>query len=147
MIGGTILVLPLIGIKTGYLFIPMVSILYGSISCYTCYLISYHLGECPNIRLCILEHFNNHHLATVVYNFVIGLSLLGFLINYFHLIILQIQGFVQPSPLIPLITFLALLILTILMRSLNFGEKLLAIGIVSIIGYCAFLIWAHATTP
>lgn len=50
MIGGTILVLPLLGINTGYLLIPCVSLLYGSISFYTCYLIVHHLGECKNIK-------------------------------------------------------------------------------------------------
>lgn len=44
MIGGTILVLPLLAIQTGYLLIPCISILYGSISYYTCYLIVLHLG-------------------------------------------------------------------------------------------------------
>ena len=44
MIGGTILVIPLIGIKTGYLIIPLVALFYGSIAAYTCYLIAQHLG-------------------------------------------------------------------------------------------------------
>lgn len=50
MIGGTILVIPLIGIKTGYLIIPLIAIFYGTIAGYSCYLIAQHLGECQNIR-------------------------------------------------------------------------------------------------
>ena len=33
------------------------------------------------------------------------------------------------------------------MRVLEFGEKLMAIGIVSIIGYCCFIVWAQITAP
>lgn len=33
------------------------------------------------------------------------------------------------------------------MRFFHFGEKLLALGILSIIGYCSFLIWAQVTAP
>lgn len=44
MIGGTILVIPLIGATTGYILIPVICLFYGSISCYTCYLITRHLG-------------------------------------------------------------------------------------------------------
>lgn len=44
MIGGTILVIPLIGLKTGYVMIPTIALFYGLISCYTAYLITHHLG-------------------------------------------------------------------------------------------------------
>lgn len=50
MIGGTILVLPLIGLQTGYIYIPLVSILYGAVACYTCQLMIQHLGQSLNIR-------------------------------------------------------------------------------------------------
>lgn len=59
MVGGTILVLPLLGMHTGYLLIPCVSLLIGFISYYTCHLIVLHLGESRNIREVILQHFNN----------------------------------------------------------------------------------------
>lgn len=90
MIGGTILVLPLMGIETGYALIPVIALLYGSFSYYSCRLIILHLGECNNIRDAILAHFNNSHTATVIYNFIIGASLMGLLINYFMLIIKQL---------------------------------------------------------
>ena len=44
MIGGTILVLPLLGVKTGFTLIPIISLFYGAIACYTCQLIVEHLG-------------------------------------------------------------------------------------------------------
>ena len=44
MIGGTILVLPLLGMETGYPLIPCITILFGLMSFYTCYLVVLHLG-------------------------------------------------------------------------------------------------------
>lgn len=40
-----------------------------------------------------------------------------------------------------------LILLTVVMRYIHFGEKLLAIGILSIVGYVIFLAWAQATAP
>ena len=84
---------------------------------------------------------------TVIYNLVIGGSLLGFIINYFVLIIIQIEGFINPSPWIAFCVFIFLVLLTIVMRYFHFGEKLLAIGILSIVAYTGFLIWAQFTAP
>lgn len=45
MLGGTILVLPLIGLTTGYFTSLAVCLLMGTISFYTAYLIMLHLGK------------------------------------------------------------------------------------------------------
>ena len=45
----------------------------------------------------------------------------------------------------PIVMVLVLLGLTILMRYFHFGERLLAIGILSVIAYVGFLCWAQAT--
>jgi hypothetical protein len=45
MIGGTILVLPIIGLTTGYISSLPVCLLMGAVSCYTAYLIVLHLGK------------------------------------------------------------------------------------------------------
>ena len=50
MIGGTILVLPLMATHAGYILIPFINILIASISCYTLFIIVSHLGECKNIK-------------------------------------------------------------------------------------------------
>ena len=78
---------------------------------------------------------------------MIGASLLGFIINYFILIVIQIEGFFAPSFWIGFTVYLVLIFLTLLMRYFHFGENLLAIGILSIITYVGFLIWAQATAP
>jgi hypothetical protein len=50
MIGGTILILPLIGLRTGFIYIFFVVLLIGSLSAYTAYLIILHLGKAKNIK-------------------------------------------------------------------------------------------------
>ena len=39
MIGGTVLVLPVYGLKSGYILIPLISGIFGLLTAYTCYLI------------------------------------------------------------------------------------------------------------
>lgn len=90
MVGGTILVLPLIGLQTGYILIPIVSLIFGSISFYTCYLILTHLGEAPTLKDSVKEHFNNRKGFLVFYDLVLGGSFIGILINYFKLILNQL---------------------------------------------------------
>lgn len=51
------------------------------------------------------------------------------------------------STWLPIVVVLILLSLTIIMRYYHFGEKLLAIGILSVIAYVSFLVWAQATAP
>lgn len=65
--------------------------------------------------------------------------------NYFQLAIKQVEGFLPKSEWIGVGLFLLLIALTIFMRYLNFGERLLAFGILSIIAYVSFLIWSYST--
>jgi hypothetical protein len=83
----------------------------------------------------------------IIYNFIIGFSIAGVLINYFQLIIKQVEGFIPPTPWIAFGAFIVLLGLTVVMRYYNFGERLLAIGILSVVIYLGFLIWAQITAP
>lgn len=81
----------------------------------------------------------------VIYNLIIGLSLAGVLINYFQLIIKQLEGFIPSTKWLGIGVMLLLIMLTLVMKYYSFGERLLAIGIISIVGYVGFLIWAQAT--
>ena len=87
MIGGTILVLPLMARDAGYILVPLINLLVASMSCYTLFITMSHLGECKNIRESILEHFNNAYYSIVTYNILLSLNLLGSLMVYFRLII------------------------------------------------------------
>ena len=147
MLGGTILVLPLIAIKTGYLLIPIITILYGVLSGYSTYLIALHLGKAHSIRAAILEHFYGQRRYSNIYCFVIFISFFFVLITYFQLFIKQIEGFLHPSVWIGIISAFSLIGLTFLMRKFKIGDKLLAYGIISIIVYIIFLFWAQVTAP
>ena len=147
MIGGTILVLPLLAIKTGYLLIPIIVIFYGLVSGYTTYLIALHLGKAHSTSAAILEHFNGRKKYPKVYCSIIFTAIFFALVIYFQLFIKQIEGFIQPSPFIGIFSVLFLIGLTFLMRKFRIGDKLLAYGIISIIVYLAFLVWALISAP
>ena len=53
----------------------------------------------------------------------------------------------EKSHLIPILNALALFPLVYIMKKFHFGASLLAYGILSIIGYCCFLVWMWATAP
>lgn len=90
MVGGTVLVLPLLGLAAGSLWIVVLCVFYGLISYYTCQLIVQHLGGAPSINTAILEHFEYHHSVSVFYNLVMSLALLAVIFNYYLLVLKQI---------------------------------------------------------
>ena len=53
----------------------------------------------------------------------------------------------EESPLIPILNAFALFPIVYIMKKYHFGASLLAYGILSIIGYCTFLVWMWATAP
>lgn len=147
MIGGTILVLPLQGLSTGYFLIPLITILFGILSGYTTYLLALHLGQCKTMREAILEHFNGQRGYLILYNIIIIMSFLGLLINYFQLVVVQVESLIADSPWISVGCIVFMFFLTLLMRKINAGDKLLAFGLFSIIAYLCFLAWVLASKP
>jgi amino acid permease len=89
MIGGTILVLPLLGIRTGYLMTFIVCMVLGFLSYYTAYLIVTHLGKGRHIKDSILSHFNNDYRYMTGYSFFMWFSFIPVFLTYFRLICLQ----------------------------------------------------------
>lgn len=148
MIGGTCLVLPLIGIRAGYLTTIFVCVITGFVGYYTAYLIVLHLGNSRNIKDCLLIHFNHDYRYVVAYSLFIWLSFISFLLIYFRIICLQIQGLMGyhahwVAPAVALVLIIAIIII----RVYHIGEETLAYGIISIVGYIGFLIWAQITAP
>ena len=92
MIGGTILVLPLIGLTTGYVTTIWVTLLIGFISYYTARLIVTHLGKGKQIKDCIMAHAKDDYRYMVGYSFFIWFSFVPLLVIYFRIICLQIEG-------------------------------------------------------
>lgn len=148
MIGGTILVLPLLGVVVGYMSVILITILLTMVSGYTAYLIVKHLGNADNINTAILDHFQGNHNYSVFYNFFISITFWSSIFGYFHLLVLQIKGlFDIHSETLPLGVFVIVFFITLVLKKYQIGEKLLAYGIVSVIGYVVFLIWAQITSP
>jgi hypothetical protein len=75
-------------------------------------------------------------------------SFVPLLIIYFRIICLQIEGLLgYHSPWVgpAVAVFLTVAILAI--RIANIGEEILAYGIISIVSYLIFLLWAQVTAP
>lgn len=148
MIGGTCLVLPLIGLRAGYLTILLVCVITGVVGYYTAYLIVVHLGRSRTVKDCLLIHFNQDYRYVVAYGLFVWLSFISFLLIYFRIICLQIQGLLgYHSDWVPIAVALVLIIAIIFIRVYHLGEKTLAYGIISIVGYMGFLLWAQITAP
>lgn len=148
MIGGTILVLPIMGIYTGYITTLIVCISLGYLTYYTSYLIILHLGKSQNISISVLAHFNKNQNYLTTYNLCIWLSFIPYFFIYFRLICLQIEGLLgYHSNLIGPIVAITLTITIILVRIYNCGEEIIGYGIISNVTYVIFLIWAQITAP
>ena len=147
MIGGTVLVLPILGLRAGYIDTLVVSLFMGFISFYTGYLIVLHLGKAKSIKDYILSHFNNDYKYMQIYSGFIWFSFIPVFIIYFRLIVLQFQGlFGYYEWFGPVVAVLLIIYITII-RYFNLGEETIAIGIISIILYLFFLVWAQISAP
>ena len=148
MIGGTCLVLPQLGIQTGFITILWVALVTATISYYTARLIITHLGKGSQIKDCIMSHFKNDYRYMRAYSFFMWFSFVPLLVIYFRIICLQIEGLlgynsVWVGPIVAVI----LTGIIIGIRVINIGEEILAYGIISIICYLIFLLWAQLTAP
>ena len=147
MIGGIILVLPLLALTAGTLVSFFVILVTGAFSFYSCYLCVIHLGNHTDLDKAILHHFNQSKFMRISYDFLVFINLSFLLMLYFDLIVEQWDGLVPYSIAIPIVNAFVLLGLVFLLNYFHFGAKLLGYGIISIIGYCIFLIWLLASAP
>ena len=92
-------------------------------------------------------HFNKQRSYRVFYDSTIVVSISVLLILYFDLICKQWEGIITESPLIPIINAFVLFPIVYVMKKFHFGASLLAYGILSIVGYCIFLLWMLITAP
>lgn len=82
-----------------------------------------------------------------LYDFLVFLNLLFLLMLYFNLIVTQWRGLLPYNIANPICNAVALLALTITLNYFHFGAKLLGYGVISIVGYCIFLVWLIASAP
>jgi amino acid permease len=117
MLGGSILVLPVVGIKVGYVTVITFTIVLGLISCYTVYLIMKHVGNAKTFKGAVLSHFGNDPFYSKLFNLFMAFSQLPWIFAYFHLLILQIKGlFSINSELLPFGVLILVIILTLVMK-------------------------------
>lgn len=147
MIGGVILVLPLLVLEAGSITSAIVICTSGIFSYYSCRLCVKHLGNFSDLDESIMHHFNHNLFIKVFYDSVVFFNLFLLLILYFELIVQQWEGMFLPSIVNPVVNFFVLIVLVFVMKYYEFGVSLLAYGIISTVGYCIFLIWMLASSP
>lgn len=141
MIGGIILVMPILSLKVGYLMIAPVVLVTGFFSYFSCLLCVRHLREYKDLDEAILKHFENRRGFKMSYDICIAVSIIVVLILYFDLICIQWSGLTTGSKLIPILNAVTLFPVVYVMKKYHFGASLLAYGIISAIGYCCFLLY------
>ena len=147
MIGGIILIMPILALRTATALIGPITFATGFFSYYSCLLCLRHLRNYRDLDEAIYRHFGNRRLFKILYDLTIVIAMSVLLILYFSLICKQWEGMTSKSILIPLLNALALFPIVYVMKRFHFGASLLAYGILSIIGYCLFLVWMLATAP
>jgi amino acid permease len=147
MIGGLILVLPILALYGGTVLSFLVIMVTGFFSFYSCYLCVIHLGNHSDLDKAILDHFNKSKAMQVFYDLLVFSNLLFLLMLYYNLIVTQWRGLLPYNVANPICNAIGLVVLTFLLNYFHFGAKLLGYGIVSIIGYCIFLVWLISSAP
>lgn len=147
MIGGTILVLPLLYLQAGIISSLVATLITGLVNYYSCSVCLDHLQDNVDLPQCIHRHFGNPIYAKV-YDTCVYIYIQMILLLYFELIVIQWQTIIgSQSFWIGIVNFAVLIVLIFIMRKYHLGVSLLGYGIVSIVGYLLFLIWALASAP
>lgn len=95
MIGGIILVMPIMALKAGYVMIAPVVMISGFFSYYSCLLCMKHLRNYKDLDEAVLKHFDNKRGFKIFYDLCISVSIVVLLILYFDLICKQWAGLTQ----------------------------------------------------
>lgn len=149
MIGGLILLLPVLAFDAGYVLTFIVIFLTGAFSLYSCYLCVIHMGDQPDLDLAMLRHFNGRKSVKVFYDLCVWSNLLLIDMLYFELIMMQWNGIIgeQKYPILnPIINAFVLFALVFALKYAELGASVMAYGIVSIVTYLVFLIWVVGTS-
>jgi amino acid permease len=147
MIGGLILVLPILTKQGGTVLSFIVITITGFFSYYSCALCVKHLGSHSDLDRAIYYHFGESKLVRVFYDLMVFSNLILIELLYFNLIVQQWDGLFAPSIANPLCNIIFLFILIFVLKYVHFGAKLLGYGLISIALYCIFLIWLLASAP
>lgn len=144
MIGGLILILPVMALESGWLLTLVVLLVTGFASYYSCYLCIVHTGKDPDLDVAILKVFNGNKIMKLLYELCILISLVLLAMLYYELIVLQWIGLAPPHEFTStnaFINFAALFVMVLVIKFKDFGASLMAYGVVSIIAYLLFITW------
>jgi amino acid permease len=94
MIGGSILILPVLGLSSGYISTPLLCAVMGFITFYTCWLLVVHVGKARNIKEGILSHFDQNYAVLTFYSCMVWMNVFPVLLIYFRLVVLQVQAII-----------------------------------------------------
>lgn len=147
MIGGIILVMPILALNSGTLLIAPVTFISGFFSYFSSLLCLRHLRNFADLDESILKHFGNKRKYKIFYDVIIVISFFALLVLYFGLMADMWFQMIEETKLIPIINAILLFPIIYVMKKFHFGASLLAYGILSIIGYCVFLSWMWITAP
>ena len=92
MIGGIILIMPLLSLKTGMALIAPTCLLMGFFSYFSCLLCLKHLRNYKDLDEAIYRHFGNRKVFKIGYDLSIVVSMSVLLVLYFDLICKQWEG-------------------------------------------------------
>lgn len=148
MIGGLILLLPVFALKAGWGICLIVIFVTCAFSYYSCYLCVIHLGDQSDLDYAIFRHFNGNKVIKIFYDICVWSNLMFLAVEYFELIIVQWTGLIPPHQftwLNPFVNTFVLIILVFILKYFEFGASLMAYGIISIVSYVVFLLWAVIT--
>lgn len=147
MIGGLILVLPILAQQGGTVLSFIVILVTGFFSFYSCYLCVIHLGSHEDLDKAIYYHFGESRAVRIFYDLMVFSNLILIEMLYFNLIVQQWEGLFAPNIANPICNIFALLVLIYVLKYVHFGAELLGYGLISIVMYCIFLIWLVSTAP
>jgi len=83
MIGGLILILPVLALNSGYIFSLIVLVVIGLLSFYSCYLCVIHMGDQSDLDHAIFRHFNGNRGVKILYDFCVWSNLILIDMLYF----------------------------------------------------------------
>ena len=150
MIGGSILVLPLVALEAGWISSIFIIFVTGFFSYYSCYLSMAHLGDQEDLDSALLRHFNGSKCLKTFYDFCVWAGVTLLLNLYFDLIVIQWEGLAPPyhfTVVNPVINALVLVGWCLCLKFFDFGAHVMGYGVVSIVAYLLFLVWVVADAP
>ena len=89
MIGGLILILPILALDAGYILTFLVILITGFFSWFSCYLCVKHCDAYPDLDLAILRHFNGNKVIKVSYDLLVWCNLT--LLAMLYLTLIEVQ--------------------------------------------------------